>query len=100
VNRGILHCSTVTALALVLSGCDAGAPVTGERSSAVEAAPAPAADHADDRCRLATSEWEGADCSSVTDADHDGVGDGEDRCPDTTPGVAVDASGCAAADRE
>jgi len=62
--------------------------------AATEAAPA-----SDEQCRLATRE-SGAtpSCISTSDTDHDGVTDGPDECPDTTPGVAVDATGCARAD--
>lgn len=50
----------------------------------------------DDECRLATRESAGAEsCLSSTDADHDGVDDGQDECPDTTPGVVIDTTGCA-----
>src|SRR5262245_27561531 len=60
-------------------------------------APAPAAAQADDeQCRLATKASAGAaSCISSSDADHDGVSDGQDQCPDTTPGVTVDETGCA-----
>ena len=33
--------------------------------------------------------------TSESDADHDAIDDSEDQCPDTTPGVIVDATGCA-----
>jgi hypothetical protein len=53
----------------------------------------------DEQCRLATRESAGAaSCISSSDADHDGVSDGQDQCPDTTPGVAVDETGCARSD--
>jgi hypothetical protein len=50
----------------------------------------------DEHCRLATRDSAGAaSCISSLDSDHDGVADSQDQCPDTTPGVAVDATGCA-----
>ncbi len=54
------------------------------------------ANDADSRCRLATRLTEGVEsCLSSRDADHDAVDDSQDGCLDTTPGVAVDATGCA-----
>jgi len=54
------------------------------------------ASDADARCRLATRLTENVEsCLSSLDADHDAIDDNEDQCPDTTPGVAVDATGCA-----
>ena len=54
------------------------------------------ANDADARCRLATRLTEGAEsCLASGDADHDAIDDNEDECPDTTPGVIVDATGCA-----
>ena len=53
---------------------------------------------ADRRCRLATRSTEGVEsCLSSRDADHDTVDDSKDQCLDTTPGVVVDTTGCAAA---
>jgi len=61
-------------------------------SAAPEAAPPE-----DARCRLATADSAALeDCpAAAADADHDTIDDSTDRCPDTTPGVAVDATGCA-----
>src|SRR5580765_975318 len=54
----------------------------------------------DEQCRLAKRESAGAaSCISSSDADHDGVSDSQDQCPDTTPGVAVDETGCARSDQ-
>ncbi len=62
--------------------------------ASTDAAPSPSID--EDRCRLTTALTSGPDdCPTHIDDDHDGVDDGEDLCPDTTPGVDVDASGCA-----
>jgi hypothetical protein len=87
----------IAALLPPLVGCEADTAVPPPAGAVVDAAPAMSHDSGDARCRLATAETSGGtDCPSEADADHDGVDDGEDRCPDTTPGVAVDASGCAA----
>jgi len=51
---------------------------------------------ADRRCRLATRLTHNVEsCLTSRDADHDAIDDSVDECPDTTPGVVVDATGCA-----
>jgi hypothetical protein len=87
----------IAVLLPALVGCEAETASPPPAGAIVDAAPSMSHDSGDARCRLATAETSGGtDCPSEADADHDGVDDGEDRCPDTTPGVAVDASGCAA----
>ncbi len=72
----------------VVVGCGGTPPDASARDAAVDAeslaaaAPSPAALR------------EGAEPQPTVDADDDGVRDDEDRCPDTRPGLKVDASGC------
>ncbi len=47
---------------------------------------------------LGHREDSGIDDDDVTDGDGDGIPDAIDRCPQSRPGVVVDAVGCAAAD--
>ncbi len=85
---------------LALGGCGGEA----ERVDAVSVeAPSPVSniapsDAEDPRCRLATVDSvPTGECPEQGDGDHDGVDDGTDLCPDTTPGIEVDSSGCALA---
>ena len=84
-----------TSIAL-LAGCDVDAPAAPVAETVVDDAAPIAQDAGDARCRLATAATsDGEDCPGAADDDHDGVSDGDDRCPDTTPGITVDTSGCA-----
>ena len=102
--RALRGCLVV--LALLCTGCSrAAAEIPTAQTSMPPASPAPQAQTQapavtatadDERCRLATRQTEGVEsCLASRDADHDQVDDGQDRCPDTTPGVAVDTTGCA-----
>lgn len=86
------------ALIAIASACSVEEPIdpAGQPLSGASEVSASAAEE-DARCRLATAESTGSDdCPGAgVDADHDMVDDSSDRCPDTTPGVAVDATGCA-----
>lgn len=100
-----VRCSCVVAATLWCAaafGSDAAIPTA--RASTPPDNPAPQAQtHApaaapaasDERCRLATRTGDGVDPCPPPDDDHDGINDGLDQCPDTTPGVDVDATGCA-----
>jgi hypothetical protein len=95
-----LPSTLVLCAALAAAGCGAeeGAP-TIPASGAATATSVTQSTEDDPRCRLATVDASGPpDCPSPVDGDHDGVNDGADLCPDTTPGVTVDAAGCARTD--
>jgi hypothetical protein len=95
--RTLLRAVSGLLAAACLCACgvaDSAQPRTVAPRAAVAGSATPAGDDAD--CRLATkASGAGAGCPSAADSDHDGVPDNVDACPDTTPGVAVDASGCA-----
>lgn len=62
-------------------------------SAAEEPAPQPVAEEAPAPVeQLAAAP--AAIVAAVTDADGDGVADGQDKCPNTAPGATVDAAGC------
>lgn len=88
--------ATTTSAALPRHVATAPKPV--EAIPLVDPAQSAEANDADRRCRLATRFTEDVEsCLASRDADHDAIDDSADQCPDTTPGVAVDATGCAPA---
>lgn len=88
----------ITGLLVGVSGCDGASSDQAAPTVEIVVTDAESTTPEDARCRLATADAMGPDdCPAQGDGDHDNVDDGLDLCPDTTPGIVVDASGCALA---
>ncbi len=88
----------ITGLLVGMSGCDDASPERAAPTVEISVPEVESTAPEDARCRLATADAMGPDdCPVQGDGDHDGVDDGLDLCPDTTPGIVVDESGCALA---